>query len=308
MEHFDFLIGWEDQLLTAEKYDEVTPHPWLENEYRTRCQFFCKGVFKVCIYSKCNESGELLCSSKSSHRYLHCCCSVEGETCKFEKRIDHLKSNFHPDCIGNKLYYQQIKSSSERVNIAVARLSRIHGVPFEVCASKEMTQIQIEAMNLQKSFLSEKPETLLPHTTAVIIRKTMIEEAHMYLRERLSIYQGQIVTLILDGGLLAHVHVVVVLITSPIIDAPPALICLYTGPVTADGFARLVAQITKDLKDLDITVGGFTTDGHQHSMLAYHCFQKKITLNIFQKVWLSLFSIDVQDIIWIVRYEIRLNV
>ncbi|KAA6379575.1 MAG: hypothetical protein EZS28_024898, partial [Streblomastix strix] len=262
-EDFDFLTGWEKSFETQEEYSEVTKHPWIQNCFRIRCQFFERSAYKVCVYSKCNEKGEVQSSSQSNHRYLHCCCrNDKGECCRYEKRLDHIEDSIdHPKCPGKISEKRQQESSSLSVIGAIAELSRKYGVPDEVCASQEMENIVMKSMQLQNSFQEEKPHVLLPKISPIIIKNTRVEAAHFQCRSRLQCYQDQVVSLILDGGLMAIFHVVAVLLISPYIDQKSLLLALCTGAVTADSIARLVASITKNLSVLRIRIGGTTTDG-----------------------------------------------
>ncbi|KAA6377393.1 MAG: hypothetical protein EZS28_027080 [Streblomastix strix] len=261
MQKADHMMGWNGELLTKQEFNEVTPHPWKPNEFRTNCEFYNRGAFRICIYSKCKENGDLIKSGNSNHKYAHCCCQYHGERCQWEQRMDQIKDFKHDNCLGEKLELDIVGASSEMIEKAIANFARIHNIPFEVCASPEMRDIIIKSMNLQYVFSNEISENLAPELDSKRIRLSMIDQAHENCFKRLQQFRGRYASLILDGGMISHTHVVAVLLTSPMLDCLPLLLTLHTGNITSDGYAKLVSQISLDLTKLEIIISGSTTDG-----------------------------------------------
>ncbi|KAA6375492.1 MAG: hypothetical protein EZS28_028980 [Streblomastix strix] len=184
-----FLKGWTQDAVIRENFNNITPHPTKEGIFRTRCVFYIKGPYRICVYSSCKEKGQLTSGTRSSHRYVHCCCSFEGEKCDFDKRTDHLGGTVnHSPCKGDNLKNQLIEASAQRLLSAIGVFTKIHNVETTVSSSSQMLDIIKESMKLQKAFIDEEPETLAPTLNPLKIKKVMINDAHFTCRQMLELY------------------------------------------------------------------------------------------------------------------------
>ncbi|KAA6403221.1 MAG: hypothetical protein EZS28_001254 [Streblomastix strix] len=260
LERFSVLNGYESEPQYDTEYIQVKPHPFLANEFRIRYEFFCEGVNKVCIYSKCNSEGELLSSKKSGHRNIHCCVKYEGNFCEQDIRLDNIDSIEH-DCFGDNLQSLKIQLSSDSIIDALEDLHKVHGLPFEVCISFQMIGVIKTSLRLKKTFPDESPESFQSKITIYKLKEKMVQKAYQKCIERPRLFYNKKRTLILDAEMKSHIHVVRICLAHPLISPEPTLLSIYTGLCTADRFSRLVAQTALNLQQFKIGVDIATTDG-----------------------------------------------
>ncbi|KAA6398844.1 MAG: hypothetical protein EZS28_005636 [Streblomastix strix] len=75
--------------------------------------------------------------------------------------------------------------------------------------------------------------------------------------------------------MMSHIHAVPMCLVHPLISPEPTLLSIYSGPCTAEGLSKLVAQTTIDLQQFKIGVGGATTDGGSSFTSALSPFSKQ---------------------------------
>ncbi|KAA6381161.1 MAG: hypothetical protein EZS28_023312 [Streblomastix strix] len=218
----DLLDDWEAELVTEDSLELVTPHPFMENIFRKNCEFFQKGVYSMCVYSRVRENGSSIPSI--THKYIHCCCIFKGEQSNYDRRSDKIGTTLvHRKCPGLQLKKQLIEASSLKIVSKVAQLSKQFHISHAAPGSNEMIAIIKASMNLQKAFPNESSDTLAPKLNASIIKRTICNINF----ERWN-----------DSSYACS-----------------------RCPCTSDGIARLFASLTKDLSVLRTLVAGSTTDG-----------------------------------------------
>ncbi|KAA6381223.1 MAG: hypothetical protein EZS28_023250 [Streblomastix strix] len=111
----------------------------------------------------------------------------------------------------------------------------------------------------------------------------MVQKAHQKWIERIRVFYDKRGTLILDVGMMSHIHAVPVYLDHPLISPEPTLLSIYKRLCIVDGLSKLVAQTTLYLQQFKIGVRGVTTDGGSSFKSGLSLFSKQTTLDFFQK-------------------------
>ncbi|KAA6393893.1 MAG: hypothetical protein EZS28_010577, partial [Streblomastix strix] len=165
--------------------------------------------------------------------------------------------------------------SSDSIIDSLDDLHKVHGVPFEVCISSQMLRVIKTSFGVQKIFPDENPDFFSTKITIYKLKEKMIQNSHSKCIERLRVFYNKKGTLILDAGMMSHIHAVQLCLVRPLISPEPTFLSIYTGPCTADGFSRLVAQTTQDLQQFKIGLKQATTDGGSSFISALSPFSKQ---------------------------------
>ncbi|KAA6400443.1 MAG: hypothetical protein EZS28_004030 [Streblomastix strix] len=177
--------------------------------------------------------------------------------------------------IKRQLQSLKIQLSSDSIIDVLEDLHKVHEVPFEVCISSQMLRVIKTSLGLQKTFPNETPESLQPKITIYKLKEKMVQKAHSKCIERLRVFYNKKGTLILEAGMMSHIHAVPVYLVYPLISPEPTLLSIYTRLCTVDGLSKLVTQTIIYLQQFKIGVGGATTNGGSSFTSALSPFSKQ---------------------------------